>query len=104
MRTALRYRVLCGLLLLVLDGSASARDLDQDEALRLRREGLILPLEQLLGVALQRYPGATLLEAELEEEDDILVYEVELLTRHGEVRELELDARDGRILKDEVDD
>ena len=45
-----------------------------------------------------------LLEAELEEEDDVLVYEVELLTADGTVRELELDARDGRILKDEVED
>ena len=47
---------------------------------------------------------AELLEAELEEEDDVLVYEVELLTADGTVRELELDARDGRILKDEVED
>lgn len=104
MQTALRNGALCGLLLLVLNGSASARDLDQDEALRLRQAGHILPLEYLLGLALQHYPGATLLEAELEEEDDILVYEVELLTPQGVVRELELDARDGRILKDEVDD
>ena len=104
MHTALRNSVLCGLLLLALNGSASARGLDQDEALRLRQAGQILPLEHLLGLALQHYPGATLLEAELEEEDDILVYEVELLTPQGVVRELELDARDGRILKDEVDD
>lgn len=54
--------------------------------------------------ALGRYPGATLLEAELEEEDGLFIYEVELLTGDGVVRELELDARDGRILKDEVDD
>jgi uncharacterized membrane protein YkoI len=104
MQAALPCRVLCGLLLLALNGSVSARDLDQDEALRLRQAGHILPLERLLGMALQHYPGATLLEAELEEEDDILVYEVELLTPQGVVRELELDARDGRILKDEVDD
>ncbi|WP_208533006.1 PepSY domain-containing protein, partial [Pseudomonas aeruginosa] len=37
-------------------------------------------------------------------EDDVYVYEVELLTRDGVVRELELDARNGRILKDEEDD
>lgn len=95
---------LCAALLLALAGTSSARDLDQDEALRLRRDGLILPLDQLMRPALQRYPGATLLEAELEEEDGVLVYEVELLTSQGIVRELELDARDGRILKDEVDD
>jgi uncharacterized membrane protein YkoI len=82
---------------------AASRDLDQDEALRLRREGLIMPLEALLQRAMERYPGASLLEAELEEEDGIYVYEIELLTNEGIARELELDARDGRLLKDEED-
>jgi uncharacterized membrane protein YkoI len=85
-------------------GSVLARDLNQDEALRLRREGVILGLEQLMRPALERYPGATLLEAELEDEDGVLLYEVELLTVEGVVRELELDARDGRILQDKEDD
>ncbi|TBU73630.1 peptidase [Pseudomonas daroniae] len=91
-------------LLVTLTCAASARDLDQDEARDLRLSGVILPLDQLMRAALERYPGATLLEAELEEEDDVFVYEVELLTQEGVVRELELDAHDGRILKDEVDD
>lgn len=85
-------------------GVTVARDLDQDEALLLRQEGVILPLDQLLFKALQRYPGARLLEAELEEDDGYFIYEVELLTAEGTVRELEVDARDGRILKDEEDD
>ena len=84
--------------------SVQARDLDQDEALRLRQDGVIRPLEDLLAPAMMRYPQAELLEAELEEEDDVLVYEIELLTADGSVRELELDARDGRILKDELED
>lgn len=83
---------------------AQARDLDQDEALRLRREGIIMPFEQLMQHVAQAYPDSTLLEAELEEEDGVLVYEVEILTTAGVVRELELDARDGRVLKDEEDD
>ncbi len=57
----------------------------------------------MLQPALARYPGARLLEAELEEEDDRYVYEIELLTADGVARELELDARDGRLLKDEED-
>lgn len=85
-------------------GPLPARDLDQDEALRLRREGVIMPFEQLMQGLERHYPGATLLEAELEEEDGVLVYEVEILTTTGVVRELELDARDGQILKDEEDD
>ncbi|MGE8498135.1 MAG: PepSY domain-containing protein [Pseudomonas sp.] len=104
MKLRIAHSSLIALVLCALTYGVSARDLDQDEALRLRREGVILPLEQLMRPALQRYPGATLLEAELEEDDDIFVYEVELLTTEGVVRELELDARDGRILKDEEDD
>lgn len=102
--TAMVYRPLLALLLLALSFTGSARDLDQDEALHLRRQGQILPLEQVLQVALQRYPGAELLEAELEEEDGVLVYEVELLTAQGVVRELELHAGNAQVLKDEVED
>lgn len=91
------------LALLLAATPAASRDLDQDEALKLRREGLILPLESLLLQAMQRYPGARLLEAELEEDDGIYIYEIELLTADGIARELELDARDGRLLKDEED-
>ncbi|MFH6597114.1 MULTISPECIES: PepSY domain-containing protein [Pseudomonadaceae] len=104
----MKFRRSTMLLLLLACGFASvpgqARDLDQDEALRLRREGVIMPFEQLMLHVAQAYPDSTLLEAELEEEDGVLVYEVEILTTAGVVRELELDARDGRVLKDEEDD
>lgn len=98
---ALRWPLLA---LLAVCSLALARDLDQDEALNLRRDGVILPLEQLLQAALGRYPGARLLEAELEEDDDVYVYEVELLTSEGVVREIKLDAASGTLLKDEEDD
>ncbi|EXF45596.1 putative lipoprotein [Pseudomonas sp. BAY1663] len=100
---AMRASLSLTLALLLAATPVASRDLDQDEALRLRREGLIMPLENLLQHALERYPGARLLEAELEEEDGIYVYEIELLTTEGVARELELDARDGRLLKDEED-
>ncbi|MDD0977224.1 PepSY domain-containing protein [Pseudomonas fontis] len=92
------------LALLAFCSLALARDLDQDEALHLRQQGVILPLEQLLQSALGRYPGATLLEAELEEKHDRYEYEVELLTPEGVVREIKLDATNGTLLKDEEDD
>ena len=91
------------LALLAFCSVVMARDLDQDEALRLRQQGVILPLEQLLQQALDLYPGAKLLEAELEEKHDVYVYEVELLTAEGVVRELDLDATTGQLLKDKED-
>jgi uncharacterized membrane protein YkoI len=92
------------LALLAVCSLASARDLDQDEALALRQKGVILPFEHLLDSALGRYPGARLLEAELEEKHGRYEYEVELLTPQGVVREIKLDARTGALLKDEEDD
>ncbi|BBP75961.1 MULTISPECIES: PepSY domain-containing protein [Pseudomonas] len=94
----------CALLALATFCSlASARDLDQDEALHLRQQGVILPLERLLQQAMGHYPGAKLLEAELESKHGLYVYEVELLTQAGVVRELKLDASNGDLLKDEED-
>lgn len=84
--------------------AVNARDLSQDEALRLREQGRIIPLEQLLKLVNERHPQASLLEVELEEDDDIYLYEVELATVSGVVRELEIDAHSGKILKDEEDD
>ncbi|MFF7107389.1 PepSY domain-containing protein [Pseudomonas sichuanensis] len=92
------------LALLGMCSLAAARDLDQDEALALRQQGIILPFERLLETALGRYPGARLLEAELEEKHGRYEYEVELLTPQGVVREIKLDARSGELLKDEEDD
>ncbi len=76
----------------------------QDEALRLRQSGEVLSFQTILRHADERYPGARLLEAELDDDDGELIYEIELLTRDGVVRELEIDARSGRLLEDEVDD
>ena len=95
-----RATILC---LVLVSTSVHARDLDQDEALILRQQGTILALEQLVDKALARHPGAKLLEAELEEKHDVYVYEFELLTTEGIVREIKFDARDGRLLKDEED-
>lgn len=104
MNSTMRASSRVALALLLFCSLAVARDLDQDEALRLRQQGAILPLEQLLQQALDRYPGARLLQAELEEKHDVYIYEVELLTVDGVVRELDLEAATGRLLKDEEDD
>ncbi|AKJ99366.1 peptidase [Pseudomonas chlororaphis] len=103
MKLNLRARSRWALALLAVCSVVVARDLDQDEALQLRQQGVILPLEQLLQQALDRHPGAKLLEAELEEKHGVFIYEVELLDTDGVVRELDLEAATGRLLKDKED-
>ncbi|MBL7251298.1 PepSY domain-containing protein [Alcanivorax marinus] len=95
---------LAAFLACLVTAPAGALDVDQDEALRLRQSGEVLSFEAILGVALARHPGARLLEAELERDDGELIYELELLTDDGVVRELEIDARTGDVIEDEVDD
>lgn len=96
-------RWLIALLLCGVTATPLARDLSQDEALRLRRSGELLPFEQVLAIAVGRYPSASVLEVELEEDDGRYLYELELLTAGG-VRELEIDARNGAVLQDEAED
>lgn len=98
------YRIITCIALLALPLSATAGDLSQDEALRLRELGRIMPLEHLLSIVQTRHPSSRLLEVELEEDDDIYIYEVELITAAGIVRELEINASTGKLLKDEEDD
>lgn len=104
MKVNVRAYGLMALTLLAFCSVVVARDLNQDEALRLRQKGVILPLEQLLQQAMDRHPGAKLLEAGLEEEHDVYIYEVELLTADGVVRQLDLEAATGRLIKDKDDD
>lgn len=89
---------------LLLSAHAQARDLHQDEVLQLRQRGVILALADVMREPLKRYPGARLLEAELEEEHGEYIYDIELLTSAGIARELDVDARDGRIIHDKEDD
>ncbi len=90
------------LFILFISGPLKALDLSHDEALRLRQAGAILPFEKILTLALERYPGAQLLESELEREDDVYVYEMDILTPAGIVRELEFNASTGQFIEDEV--
>ncbi|HHX04890.1 MAG TPA: peptidase [Pseudomonas sp.] len=98
-----RYACLVILFLTVVS-QVSARDLSQDQALKLRKEGKVLSSQTFIERALERHPKARLLELELEEKHGRYVYEVELLTVQGQVRELKFDASSGELLEDEEDD
>ncbi|MBA4757857.1 PepSY domain-containing protein [Sphingosinicella sp.] len=64
--------------------------------------GDLLPLPRILALAQARVKGEVL-KIELEQDDGVLSYEVKILTRKGRVREVELDARTGALIKIEDD-
>jgi uncharacterized membrane protein YkoI len=82
----------------------NAEDLSQAEALALRRQGAILPFEQIMAAVYERRPGATVVEAELSNENGRYIYEIEIFTADDQLRELELDASTAEVLEDEPED
>ncbi|SDS07348.1 Peptidase propeptide and YPEB domain-containing protein [Halopseudomonas sabulinigri] len=80
-----------------------ADDISQDQVLELVEQGRIAPLQQFIDDALARYPGR-FLEAELEFDDGLYIYEIEVITRQRRVMELEYDALTGELLEVEEDD
>jgi len=78
-------------------------DSDYDRAQRLREAGEILPLESILQKLQTRQPGKVL-EVELENEHDLLIYEIELLDSNGKVWEVRINAKTGERLQQKKDD
>jgi uncharacterized membrane protein YkoI len=66
------------------------------------QRGEVLPLIKILAIAVQHVPG-DIIEVELEDEKNALIYEIKVLTETGRVREIEIDARTGAVLKIEDD-
>lgn len=75
---------------------------DHDEAYELLRSGEILPLEKILEISRKQIQGRVL-EVELEQEDKLLIYELEVLDNQGIVWEIKVDAKTGSIIKLEQD-
>ncbi|SEQ02264.1 Peptidase propeptide and YPEB domain-containing protein [Amphritea atlantica] len=66
-------------------------------------EGRIMSFVDIMAANKSRLDGR-LLDLEIEQEDDSIVYEVEVLREDGEVREFHIDAASGSVLKEERDD
>lgn len=81
----------------------SLADEDYGNARKLVESGTILSLEQILDHLGTRVEGK-ILEVEFEREDGHYIYEIEILDDSGLVRELEVDAVSGEILKMELED
>lgn len=75
---------------------------DHESARAALARGEILPLPRILTIATGKVPG-DVLEVELEDEHGRLIYDLKILARNGRVREVEIDAKTGAVLKVEDD-
>ncbi len=87
------------------DGKQSKADRKRAEQEAIRsavQRGEILSMPRILTIAQRRVPGSVV-KIELDYEPTGITYEVKILTASGRVREVEIDARTGNIIKIEDD-
>lgn len=96
----IRDILIAGLIFLLSTSAWTGQDLDHEEARDLRAQGLILPLTQIIQQA-EQAGLETILEVELEKEQDGWIYEIEGLTKHYQLIELTIDARTGNVIATE---
>lgn len=97
--------VACAPALALADGKDRDRDERHhraDEVYRLRQKGALKPLADIREQVLEQFPGR-ILETEFENKDGLAIYEFYILQGDGNVREVKVDARSGRILTAEID-
>lgn len=75
---------------------------DHEAARAALARGEILPLPRILTIATGRVPG-DVLEVELEDEHGRFIYDLKILAKNGRVREVEIDAKTGAVMKVEDD-
>jgi len=62
-----------------------------------------LGIDQAMKIALAEMPGKVI-EAEIEQDDGVIVWEIEVLNSQNQVYEFEIDANSGVIIESERDD
>ena len=71
---------------------------DHELARQALERGQVLPLRTVIDRVEQQYHGQVI-KVEFEREDGLFVYDIRLLQSDGRLVKLELDARDGRLIK-----
>jgi uncharacterized membrane protein YkoI len=89
-------------LLVAGNGASHADDDDHDRARRALEEGSVRPLAEILQDVRDEL-GGEVVGVELEREDGRYVYEFEVITPGGRLREINVDALTAEILKIEDD-
>ncbi|BEV38041.1 PepSY domain-containing protein [Bacillus stercoris] len=74
-----------------------------NDPLKEKAEQVAITKEEAEEIALKRTDG-TVTESKLDEDDGVYIYEIEIQTKQGTETEFEISAKDGRMIKTEIDD
>ncbi len=75
---------------------------EQEQVYRSQQSNSILSLRKILKVVRPHIKGE-IIETEFEFEHGMPVYEIKYIDKSGRVREMYVDAKNGKIIKDELD-
>lgn len=106
----LTIALLVAIALGVLAGGISSSDAKRGRSGKYKHEDVfqqrqsrdILPFEEVLKIVRSSIKG-NIIETEFEIEDGIPIYEIKYIDSNGRVLEIYVDAKTGKILKEEVD-
>jgi uncharacterized membrane protein YkoI len=76
---------------------------DHERAADAVATGAVLPLAEVLARLAQTHPG-DVIEVELDDEDGIVVYDLDIVTPDGRLLEIEINAATGAVLDVEIDE
>jgi Predicted membrane protein len=88
---------------LILTAGIAQADVRPDHIPGLLKSGEISSFEKLNQAALDKHPGATIVDTELDHSYGKLVYEVELRDSKGIKWDVDLDAKTAEVLQDKQD-
>jgi uncharacterized membrane protein YkoI len=80
-----------------------AKDVPKGDIDGLVKDGKIQSLKQLDEIALAKHPGAKIEDGELELHKRGYVYEVEVVNDKGDEWDMDIDAKTGKVIRDEKD-
>ncbi len=87
----------------IIFSQVTLADTDYNQAKKLLDAGEILPLEKIL-TKVSKKSSERILEIKLEVDDNLPLYEIELIDSHGMVWELKVNAKTGEMIERKLDD
>ncbi|NWF08835.1 PepSY domain-containing protein [Pseudomonas salomonii] len=88
---------------LTLTAGLAQADVRPDHIEGLLKSGAVMPFEKLNAAAVAKHAGASITDTELDHNNGVLVYEVDLTDTAGKRFEVKLDAKTGAVLEDKLD-
>lgn len=95
-------KIVLALAAIMVSGVAFA-DVSDSEAIKLRESGTIKDVKVLNDIAMKQYPGTTVESTELDLDNGIYVYDVDLVDANKADFNVKINAATGDVIKKEVD-